>query len=83
MPANHGLWCDNDQSLFPRGPEPMGNDPEEFVKPTEPRPRMSTFQNGELLPKREILQHKFLTAAKKTNEDPKPEQKHVVHGPGL
>jgi hypothetical protein len=44
---------------------------------------MSTFENGELLPKREILQHKFPTAAKKANEDSQPEQKPVVHGPGL
>jgi hypothetical protein len=29
---------------------------------------MSTFQNGELLPQREILQYTFPTAAKKANE---------------
>jgi hypothetical protein len=83
MPTNHGLWCDHDQSLFPGGPESMGNNPEQFVEPLEPWPRMPAFQNGEQLPKREILQHKFSTAAKKTNEDPKREQKHVVHEAGL
>lgn len=53
----------------------MRNDPEEFVEPIEPWPRMSTFQNCELLPKREILPHKPPAAAKKANEYSEPEQK--------
>ncbi len=61
----------------------MGNDPEQFVEQIERWPWMSTFQNRELLPKREILQHKLPTAAKKANEYSEPEQKQVVHGPGL
>jgi hypothetical protein len=49
---DHCLWRDQDQSFFPGGPELMGNDPEQFVEQIEPRPWMSTFQNGELLPQR-------------------------------
>ena len=83
MPANHRLRRDDDQSFFPDGPETMGSDPEQFVEQIELWPRMSTFQNGELLPKREILQHKLPTATKKANEYSEPEQKQVVHEHGL
>ena len=83
MPPNHCLWRDDDQSFFPGGPELMGNDPEQFVEEIEPWPRMPTFQNGELLPKHEILQHKLPTATKKANEYTKPEQEEVVHEPRL
>ncbi len=44
---------------------------------------MPVFQGGELLPKHRIFQHKLPTAAKKVNEYAKPEQKQVVHEPGL
>jgi hypothetical protein len=70
MPANHRLRCDDDQSFFPSGPELMGNDPEQFVEQIEPWPRMSTFQNGELLPKREILQHKLAAVTKRRMSTP-------------
>jgi hypothetical protein len=33
----------------------MGHDAEQFVEPIEPWPRMSTFQNGELLAKRRFF----------------------------
>jgi hypothetical protein len=74
MRPNHCLWGDHDQSFFPGGPELRGNNPEQFVEQIEPWPWMSTFQNGELLPQREILQYAFPTAAKKANEYSEPEQ---------
>ena len=83
MPPNHCLWGDHDQSFFPGGPELLGNNPEQFVEQIEPWPWMSTFQNGELLPQREILQYTFPTAAKKANEYSEPEQEQAVHEPGL
>ena len=52
----------------------MGNDPEQIVEQIELWPRMAAFQNGELLPNREILQHKLPTATKKANEYTKPQQ---------
>ena len=61
----------------------VGNDPEQFVEQIESWPRMSTFQNCELLPKREILQHNLPTATKHSNEYSQPEQKQFVHEPGL
>jgi hypothetical protein len=83
MPSNHRLRRDDDQSFFPGGLELMGSDPEQFVEQIEPWPRMSRFQNGELLPKREILQRKLPTATKKANQYSEPEQKQVVHEHGL
>jgi len=83
MPPNHCLWGDHDQSFFPGGPELLGNNPEQFVEQIEPWPWMSTFQNGELLPQREIFQYKFPTAAKKANEYSEPKQEQAVHEPGL
>ena len=44
---------------------------------------MSKFQNGELLPQREILQYTFPTAAKKANEYSESEQEQAIHEPGL
>ena len=61
----------------------MGNDPEQFVEQIERWPWMSTFQNRELLPKREILLHKHPSVAKKAKEYSEPEQKQVVHEPEL
>src|ERR1700678_1256966 len=55
VPPDHCLWRHQDQSFLPGEPELMSNDPEQFVEQIEPWPRMSTFQNGELLPQREIL----------------------------
>jgi hypothetical protein len=44
---------------------------------------MPSFQNGELLPKREIFQNEVATALKSTDESPKPQGKHVEHAPEL
>ena len=83
MPANHRLRRDDDPSFFPGGPERMGHDPEQFVEQIEPWPRMSTFQNGELLPEREIFQHKLPAVTRKANEYSEAKQEQVVHEPEL
>jgi hypothetical protein len=44
---------------------------------------MLTLQNGELLPKREILQRKLPTATEKTSEYSEPEQEQIADEPGL
>jgi hypothetical protein len=44
---------------------------------------MPSFQNSELLPKREIFQNEVATALKSADECPKPEGKHVEHDPGV
>ena len=55
MPANNGLWLDKNQRLFPSRPEPLQDYPKQFVWSSKPRLRVPLFQNGELLPKSQIL----------------------------
>jgi len=83
MPANHRLGRDNNQSLFPGGPELMGNDPEEFVKEAQHRSRVATLQHRELLSKREVLQDEIATIAKCESERSNREKKQIEHGPEL
>ena len=61
----------------------MGSDPEQFVEQIEPWPRMSTFQNGELLPKREILQDEMPKTTKRASKRSEREKKQIEHGPEL
>ena len=44
---------------------------------------MPSFQNGELLPKREIFQNQVASALKSADKCREPEGKDVEHGPEL
>jgi hypothetical protein len=83
MRSNHCLRRDHDQSFFPRRPEPMGNDPKEFVKAAKHRSRVATLQHSELLSEREVLQDGTPTATKHANERSEPEKKLIEYGPEL
>jgi hypothetical protein len=83
MPANHGLWRDHDHSLFPGGPKTSGNEPEQLVEPLEPWPRMSTFQNDELLSEGKILEDEMPTTTKRARKRSEPERKQIEHGAGV
>jgi hypothetical protein len=54
MPANNGLWLEENQCPFPSGPEPQQNHPEKTISRCKARLRMPPSQNGQLLPKRQI-----------------------------
>ncbi len=56
----------------------MGNDPEEFVKAAQHRPRVATLQHSELLSEREVLQDEMPTAMKHASERSDPEKEHGV-----
>jgi hypothetical protein len=77
MPSNHRLRRDDNQSFFPGGPEPVGNDPEEFVEAAQHRSRVATFQYGELLPEREVFQYEMPTTAKRASKRSGPEKKQI------
>jgi hypothetical protein len=83
MPANHRLGRDHDQSLLPSRPEPVGNDPEQFVEAPQHGSRAATLQHSELLSERKILQGKTPTAMKHASERSEPEKKQIEHGPEL
>lgn len=74
MPAGRGFRHDDEERLFPLGPESAEGDPEKLVEDVEFRPRTSSLQHGELLPEHEILQHKTPMAVRETSERTDPEQ---------
>jgi hypothetical protein len=55
MPTNNGLRLDEDQRLLPFRPKPPQDNPKQFVRGCKSRLGMSPFQDGELLPKSQIL----------------------------
>ena len=61
MPADYVLGSNHHVSLLPSGPEPAGEQPEEFVPRTKLGPGMPALHYGELLANRQILRHKALT----------------------
>ena len=67
MPANDGLRLDEDQRPFPSRPEPPQDDPEQFIGSGKPRLRMSPFQDGKLLPKRQVFQEQVAARAKSSD----------------
>jgi hypothetical protein len=52
VPADDGLRSDDDQRVFPCGPKPLGDYPEQFVEDIQPWSRMATLEHRELLPER-------------------------------
>jgi hypothetical protein len=56
MPAHHGVGFDHDQSVLPAAPESGEHHPKETVSDMEPRAFVRAFHDGQLLPKRQVLQ---------------------------
>ncbi len=57
MPADNGFGPYQVQNIAPARPVPRKVDPEELVEPSEPRPLGALAQEGELLPKRKVLEY--------------------------
>jgi len=55
MPTHNRFWTHDQESLFPPGPEPSHQDPEEPIERSQPWPRMSSLQCRELLSKRQVF----------------------------
>ena len=68
VPTDNSFGRDDNENLFPSRPESTDRDPEEPANQCQIWPRMPTFQDGELLTKREILKDKFSTTTKEANE---------------
>src|SRR5258706_15850762 len=56
VPTHHRFGRDRNEGLLPSGPESADGDPEELVEQVYSWPRVSTFQDGELLTHRQSLQ---------------------------
>src|SRR5213594_218176 len=76
VPPHHGLEPHHLQGTPPILPEPRHHDPEDPVHLRQPRPWLTRFPHGELLPQREILQRQLAARANRgaecPNKDPKP-----------
>ena len=70
MPSNYRLWGDHDKSIFPSGPEPSRQDPEEFIERHQLRSGMSLFQRCALLTKRQIFEKERATSAENVKDYP-------------
>ena len=55
MPADDGVWLDDNHSIGPAGPDPRESDPENAVGQVEERARRRLAPGGELLAEGEIL----------------------------
>jgi len=59
VPANDSLRLNKDQQTFPFRPTPPQGHPEQLVACRESRLRMLSLENGQLLPKSQVLQSRL------------------------
>ncbi|HVH71820.1 MAG TPA: hypothetical protein VNB49_12005 [Candidatus Dormibacteraeota bacterium] len=83
VPTNHGFRCDDEECLFPAGPEPTSQQPEEPVEQSKPWARMTPFQDGKLLTQCQILEQEALTRAKEANGGSQGDPEESKHGKDL
>src|SRR5450631_4051528 len=73
VPANDGLWPDEDQLVLPFRPEPPQDHPEQLAGGGDLRARIPLLQNHKLLAKSQVLKQQVATRAKmrvkKTTKD--------------
>ena len=55
VPTHNSFWTHDQESLFPSGPEPSRQDPEELIEHRQPWTWMSSIQCRELLSKGEVF----------------------------
>ena len=79
MPADHGLWSHDEDSLLPAGPKPSGQDPEELIECSEPWPRLSAFQCREWLAKGQVFEKQSATTMEESEDRTDQEYKRVYH----
>src|SRR5437899_9354185 len=79
VPPHHGLGPHHLQGTPPILPESRQPDPEDSVHLGQPRPWLTRFPHGELLPQREILQRQLAARANRGVECPKKDPKPSDH----
>src|SRR5437867_2464962 len=79
VPPHHGLGPHRLQGTPPILPESRQHDPEDPVHLRQPRPWLTRFPHGELLPQREILQRQLAARANRGAECPKKDPKPSDH----
>ena len=79
MPAHNGLGTHDNESVFPAGPKPSRQHPEDLVEYCEPRPGTPSFQRHELLTKNEVFEKQTTTCAEKAYDCSDQEPNGVHH----
>ena len=49
MPAEDGIWLNDEKRIAPFGPDPSQTYPEDPIPPTQPWPEMLPIEHGQLL----------------------------------
>jgi hypothetical protein len=65
---HNGLWTHKNESLFPSGPEPSRQNPEELIERWQSRPWMSPSQRRELLAKSEVFEKQPATTREESED---------------
>jgi hypothetical protein len=68
MPADNGLWFDNEEDIVPAGPEAAEDGPKETVSRIQRRPWPFAFEYGDLLAESEDLQDGVASRTKESAE---------------
>jgi len=79
VPPHHGLGPHHLQGTPPILPEPRQHDPEDPIHLRQPRPWLTRFPHGELLPQREILRRQLAARANRGAECPKKDPEPSDH----
>jgi len=83
MPADHGVWLDDDQHVRPAGPEPGQDEPESTVDRVQARASSSALEVGQLLAEGEVLQKQVLAGLEGGAQRAKESQEEAKHGDRL
>src|SRR4029077_14342697 len=68
VPPDHRLRRDDNEGLFPSGPEPFCQDPADLIENGEPWPGMPALQRCELLTESEIFEKQATTSAEQPKD---------------
>ena len=77
VPADDRLRFHNDEDALPVSPDPAQQHPKPAVDLREPRPFHRTAENGELLPKSDILKSQLATSLESRDESGNQRQNHT------
>ena len=79
MPSNHRLRCNQDERLFPAGPQCSQDDPERFVQCSDSVARSLGVQGEQLLTERQVFQKQFLAGPEDANDPADEVPEHGDH----
>src|SRR5262249_21246098 len=79
LPSYHRPRCNQDERLFPAGPEPSQDDPERFVPCSDAVARSFAVPGEPLLTERQVFQEQFLAGTEDANDPADEVPEHGDH----